>query len=116
MEEVMPMKPATPRSRILAIATSHHTCIHMVWHEIGFCGIPMLQSPASAKPEPWWKIVKLPVYPFDRSRKGVNQWTIFLGYVRIGHRNMENEKSSQDSLRFVRRVSFGKFFCVWWPA
>ena len=102
----MPMKPTTLRSRILALSTSHHTCIHMVWHHLGFYEIPMLQSPASAKPEAWWKKVKLPAYPFEGRRKGVNQWTIFLDYVRVGHRNMENEKYSQDSLQFVRRASF----------
>ena len=91
---------------ILALSTLHHTFIHMEWHHLGFCGIPMLRIPASTKPEHWWKIVKLPVYAFDRHQKRVNQWTNFLGYVRIGHRNMENEKSSQYSLRFVRRVSF----------
>ena len=87
----MQMKPATLQSRILALSTSHRTCIHMVWHQLGFCGIPMLQNPASAKPEPWWKKVKLPVYPFDRRRKGVNKWTMFLGYVKVGHRNMKTK-------------------------
>ena len=84
-----------------AVTTSHHTCIHRVWHHLGFCGIPMLQSPTSVKPEAWWKKVKLPDYPFDRRQKGGNKWTIFLGYVRVGHRNMENEKYSQDSLWFT---------------
>ena len=105
-EEVMSVKPATIRSRILALSTSHHTCIHMLLHQlVGFCGISMLQSPASVKPKPWWKI-KLPIYPFDRSRKGVDQWTFLLGCVRVGHRNMGNQKYSQDSLRFARTVCF----------
>ena len=87
----MPMKPATLQSRILALSTSHHTFIHMVWHHLGFCGITMMQSPASAKPEHRWKKDKLLVYPFDRRPERVNKWTIFLGYVRVGHRNMETK-------------------------
>ena len=64
-DEVMPVKPATLRSRILALSTSHQTFMHMVWHHLGFCGVSMFQSPASAEPKPQWKKVKLPVYPFD---------------------------------------------------
>ena len=56
----MPMKHPTIRSRISALSTSLHTCIHMVLHQLGFCGIPMLQNPASAKPEPWWKRSNFP--------------------------------------------------------
>ena len=38
-EKVKPVKPVTPRSRILHIYNTQHTCIHMVWPNLGFgCG------------------------------------------------------------------------------
>ena len=32
------------------------------------------------------------VYPFDRSRKRVDLWNFFLGYVRVGHRKIGDQK------------------------
>ena len=81
----MPMKPPTPQSRISALSTSHHTCIHMVLHQLGFCGIPML-APESRFGETRTLVekVKLPVCPFDRRRKGTTG-QLLLGCVRVGH-------------------------------
>ena len=44
------VKPVTPRSRIPDIYNTQHTCIHMVWHNLGLGGVPTLRGPASAKP------------------------------------------------------------------
>ena len=35
---------------ILHIYNTQHTCIHMVWHNLGLVGFPTLRVPDSAKP------------------------------------------------------------------
>ena len=72
----------------------------MVWHNLDFGGVPTLRSPAQAKPLTRWKKVKVPVYPLERSREGVGQWTFFLGCVRLVHGNMGNQLLSQINTRF----------------
>ena len=65
------MKPPTLWSRISALSTSHHTCIHRVLHQLGFCGISMLApEPRFGETRNLVEKVKLPVCPFDRRRKG----------------------------------------------
>ena len=49
VELVMPVKPVTPRTRILALTTSHHNFIHMLGLSIGLGGMPTLQSPLSGE-------------------------------------------------------------------
>ena len=44
--------------------------------------------------------VKVAVYPFDRSRKGVGRWIFLLGCVRLGHRKTQNQDPPQPLPRF----------------
>src|SRR5664279_2938027 len=99
-KHVIPVKPVTPRSRILALSTSHHTCIHMVWHHLGFGGIPTLRSPRFGETLTRWRKVKLSVYPHDRRRKGVDKWKFLLACVRVVHRNIQNQDLPQLFTRF----------------
>src|SRR5664279_2237464 len=106
------MKPVTPRSSILAIYNPQHTFKHMVWHHLGFGGIPTLRSPASAKPIPAGEKSTFSVYPHDRRRKGVDKWKFLLGCVRVCHRNIQNQDLAQLFTRFLTVRPKGEFRAI----
>ena len=72
----------------------------------------MLRSPASVKPWHIDKNVNFFVYPFHRRRKGVCQWNILFGCVRVGHRYMENQNIAHVVRRFPLVHSKGEFRVV----
>jgi hypothetical protein len=72
----------------------------MVWHHLGFGGIPTLRSPALEKPYSRWRNVKLLIYAHNRRRKGVDNWKFLLGSVRVGPRNIQNQDLPQLVTRF----------------
>ena len=57
-------------------------------------------SPLRRNHDPAGKKSKLLVYPFDRSRKGVGQWTFLLGCVRLGHRKTPKQDRPKPLQRF----------------
>ena len=100
MEKVMPVKPVTHLSEILDMYNTQYTCIHMVWNHLGFGGVPTLRSPSPVKPKTRWRKVKVAVYLYDRSRKGVGRWIFLLGCVRLGHRKTQNQDPPHPLPRF----------------
>ena len=109
MEKVMPVKPVTHLSEILDMYNTQHTYIHMVWNNLGFGGVFDASEPRFGETLDPLEKVKVPVYPFEQSRKGVGQWTFLLGCVRLGHRNIQNQdspNSCKDSLCFARSGNF----------
>src|SRR5664279_1155178 len=76
---------------LLDLSTSHHTCIHMLGHHLGYGGIPTLRSPHSGQTLnllPRGQPFRLPLPP---ASKGVDQWTFLPGCFRAGHRNKESK-------------------------
>ena len=53
------------------------------------------------------KLSNFTVHPLDRHRKRVDMWTFLLGYVRVGHRKMGDQKASpcghKNSQGFARK-------------
>ena len=68
----MLLKPPTLRSRISALSTSHHICIHMVLHQLGFLWDSDAPKPRFGETRTLVEKVKLPVCLFDRRRKGTS--------------------------------------------
>ena len=72
----------------------------------------MLQSSASAKP---WHVdqkVNFSVYPVHRCWKGVSQWNILFGCVRVGHWYMENQYPPHAHTRFAQVRPKGEFRAI----
>ena len=72
----------------------------MVWHNLGFGGVPTLRAPLRRNPESAGKTLTFPSTPIDVRRKGVAQWTFLLACVRSGHRNLRNQSLPQIDTRF----------------
>ena len=62
----MPMKPATPRSRILALSISHHTLYTYGVAPPRFLWDSDAPEPRFGETQTLVEKFKLPVYPFDR--------------------------------------------------
>ena len=64
----MPMKPATPGVGSLALSTSHHTCIHMVWQV--FVGFRCSRAALRLIPDPGGKRSNFPSTPLTDIKRG----------------------------------------------
>ena len=72
----------------------------MVWHILGFGGVPTHLGPLRRNPEAAGKTLTFSSTPIDVRRKGVGQWTFLLGCVRLGHRKVRNQSLPQINTRF----------------
>ena len=81
----MCVKEATLGTCVLDLSAIDQTYVDMLGPHASFGGIPTRRSPVSGD-----TLARGPraVYPFDRLRKGVDQWTFLLVCVGLGHSNM----------------------------
>ena len=93
----MSVKGVTLGSCIPAIQTFNQRSMHIVGTHASFVGIPTLRNAVSDETLTCGPQI---VYPFERLRKGVDQWTFLFVCVWLGHRKMENQTWAQVLTRF----------------
>ena len=81
----MCVKEATLGTCVLDLSTANHTYVDMLGPHASFGGIPTPRISVSG--ETLARGTRA-VYPFDRLRKRVDQWTFLLVCVGVGHSNM----------------------------